>query len=72
MTAEPAPTSPPDGGQVTIVLDRKKVSVPRVAKSAPVLPSSSLSWHIDSIKTRISFSITDTLFSIARCTSRGE
>ena len=32
MTAEPAPDSPPDeGGQVTIVLDRKKVSVPRVA-----------------------------------------
>jgi ferredoxin len=31
MTAEPAPASPPDGGQVTIVLDRKKVSVPRVA-----------------------------------------
>ena len=32
MTAEPAPTSPPDeGAQVTIVLDRKKVSVPRVA-----------------------------------------
>ena len=32
MTAEPMPTSPPDeGGQVTIVLDRKKVSVPRVA-----------------------------------------
>ena len=33
MTAEPAPASPPDrGGQVTIVLDRKKVSVPRVAE----------------------------------------
>ena len=32
MTAEPAPASPSDeGGQVTIVLDRKKVSVPRVA-----------------------------------------
>ena len=31
MTAEPVPTSPPDGGHVTIVLDRKKVSVPRVA-----------------------------------------
>lgn len=33
MTAEPAPTSPPDErGQVTIVLDRKTVSVPRVEK----------------------------------------
>ena len=33
MTAEPVPTAPAgDGsGQVTIVLDRKKVSVPRVA-----------------------------------------
>ena len=32
MTAEPAPASPPEGGgQVTIVLDRKRVSVPRVA-----------------------------------------
>ena len=33
MPAEPVPTSPPDdgGGQVTIVLDRKKVSVPQVA-----------------------------------------
>ena len=32
MTAEPTPTSPPDeGGQVTILLDRKTVSVPRVA-----------------------------------------
>ena len=32
MTAEPAPDSPPDeAGQITIVLDRKKVSVPRVA-----------------------------------------
>src|SRR5438045_3081125 len=32
MTAEPAPASSPDeGGQVTIVLDRKKVSVPRMA-----------------------------------------
>jgi ferredoxin len=32
MTAEPMPTSlPDDRGQVTIVLDRKKVSVPRVA-----------------------------------------
>jgi ferredoxin len=33
MTAEPAPTSPADDsrGQVTIVLDRKKVSVHRVA-----------------------------------------
>lgn len=32
MTAEPAPASPPDeGGQVTIVLDRKKVSVARMA-----------------------------------------
>ena len=33
MTAEPAPTSPADDsrGQVTIVLDRKKVSVARVA-----------------------------------------
>ena len=32
MTAEPVPTPPPDGGgQVTIVLDRKKVSVPRMA-----------------------------------------
>ncbi|MFG1932378.1 2Fe-2S iron-sulfur cluster-binding protein [Mycobacterium sp. NPDC048908] len=32
MTAEPVPPSPPDeGGQVTIVLDRKKVSVRRAA-----------------------------------------
>lgn len=33
MTAEPVPTSSAGepGGQVTIVLDRKKVSVPRVA-----------------------------------------
>jgi ferredoxin len=31
MTAEPAPTSPPNAGQVTIVLDRKEVSVPQVA-----------------------------------------
>jgi ferredoxin len=31
MTAEPAPTSPPNGAQVTIVLDRKEVSVPQVA-----------------------------------------
>jgi ferredoxin len=31
MTAEPAPSSPADGGQVTIVLDRKAVSVRRVA-----------------------------------------
>jgi ferredoxin len=31
MTAEPMPPSSPDeGGRVTIVLDRKKVSVPRV------------------------------------------
>jgi ferredoxin len=34
MTAEPVPTSPASagGGQVTIVLDRKKVSVPLVEK----------------------------------------
>ena len=31
MTAEPVPNSPTDAGQVTIVLDRKKVSVSRVA-----------------------------------------
>jgi ferredoxin len=31
MTAEPMPSSPADGGQVTIVLDRKTVSVQRVA-----------------------------------------
>jgi ferredoxin len=31
MTAEPVPNSPADSGQVTIVLDRKKVSVSRVA-----------------------------------------
>ncbi len=31
MTAEPVPNSPADAGQVTIVLDRKKVSVSRVA-----------------------------------------
>ena len=32
MTAEPVPTSSAgEGGQVTIVLDRKKVSVPQVA-----------------------------------------
>ena len=30
MTAEPAPSSPADDGQVTIVLDRKTVSVRRV------------------------------------------
>ena len=31
MTAEPVPNSPADSGQVTILLDRKKVSVSRVA-----------------------------------------
>jgi ferredoxin len=31
MTAEPVPNSPADPGQVTILLDRKKVSVSRVA-----------------------------------------
>ena len=31
MTAEPVPNSPTAAGQVTIVLDRKKVSVSRVA-----------------------------------------
>ena len=31
MTAEPVPNSPADAGQVTIVLDRKKVSVSRAA-----------------------------------------
>ena len=31
MTAEPVPNSQTDAGQVTIVLDRKKVSVSRVA-----------------------------------------
>jgi ferredoxin len=31
MTAEPVPNSSADPGQVTIVLDRKKVSVSRVA-----------------------------------------
>ena len=31
MTAEPVPNSPTDAGQVTIVLDRKKVSVSQVA-----------------------------------------
>ena len=31
MTAEPVPNSPTDAGQVSIVLDRKKVSVSRVA-----------------------------------------
>lgn len=31
MTADPMPDQPAQGGQVTIVLDRKKVQVPRVA-----------------------------------------
>jgi ferredoxin len=31
MTAEPAPSSPAESGQVTIVLDRQTVSVRRVA-----------------------------------------
>jgi ferredoxin len=31
MTAEPVPNPPADAGQVTILLDRKKVSVSRVA-----------------------------------------
>lgn len=31
MTADPMPDQPPQGGQVTIMLDRKKVSVRRVA-----------------------------------------